>query len=222
VRTTAVIFDFDGVLVDSEPVWRNVLRAFAEEHGGVWQSSATRDMQGMSTREWGSYLVSTIGVRLSPDEAAARAIAEMRQAFAVHLPVIPGAVEAVHEVAARCPVAIASSSPAVLISMFLEMTGLPVPVVVSSEECVAGKPSPDVYLLAAARLEVAPAVCCAVEDSTNGLRAALAAGMTALAVPNPRYPPDPSVLADAVVLASISELPGAVARINASAARCDR
>ncbi|MEU7478537.1 HAD family phosphatase [Lentzea sp. NPDC042327] len=206
----AVIFDLDGVLIDSEQVWDEVRRAFAAAHGGTWTAEATRAMQGMSTPEWGAYLVS-LGVRLSADEASAGVIAEMEKAYAAHLPVIPGAVDAVRSVASRFPVAIASSAPAVLIRVFLDVTGLPVPVAVSSESCAAGKPSPDVYLLAASRLGVDPARCYAVEDSTNGLKAALAAGMTVLAVPNPHFPPAEDVLAQVTVLESISDLPDALA-----------
>ena len=207
----AVIFDLDGVLIDSEQVWDEVRQSFAAAHGGVWTATATRDMQGMSTPEWGAYLVSAVGVQLSPEEASAGVIAEMEKAYASHLPVIPGAVDAVRAVAARFPVAIASSAPAVLIKAFLDVTGLPVPVAVSSEECASGKPSPDVYLLAASRLGVAPASCYAVEDSTNGLRAALAAGMTVLAVPNPHFPPAADVLTQVRVLSSIADLPAALA-----------
>lgn len=207
----AVIFDLDGVLIDSEQVWDEVRQAFAAAHGGVWTPTATRDMQGMSTPEWGAYLVNSVGVSLTPEEASAGVIAEMEQAYAAHLPVIPGAVEAVRAVASRFPVAIASSAPAVLIKTFLDVTGLPVPVAVSSEECAAGKPAPDVYLLAASRLGVAPASCYAVEDSTNGLKAALAAGMTVLAVPNPHFPPAQEVLSKVAVLPAIAALPDALA-----------
>ncbi|MGW6930052.1 HAD family hydrolase [Lentzea sp. NPDC054927] len=206
----AVIFDLDGVLIDSEQVWDEVRQAFAASHGGVWTPTATRDMQGMSTPEWGAYLVDAVGVQLTPEEASGGVIAEMEKAYAAHLPLIPGAVETVRSVASRFPVAIASSAPAVLIKVFLDVTGLPVPVAVSSEECAAGKPSPDVYLLAASRLQVSPASCYAVEDSTNGLRAALAAGMTVLAVPNPHFPPAAEVLTKVTVLSSIADLPGAL------------
>ncbi len=205
-----MIFDLDGVLIDSEQVWDEVRQEFARTHGGTWTPEATRAMQGMSTPEWGSYLVSAVGVSLSPAEASAGVIAEMEKAYASHLPVIPGAVEAVRAVAERFPVAIASSAPAVLIKVFLDVTGLPVPVAVSSEECAAGKPSPDVYLLAASRLGVSASASYAVEDSTNGLKAALAAGMTVLAVPNPHFPPAPDVLDQVTVLSSIADLPGAL------------
>jgi HAD superfamily hydrolase (TIGR01509 family) len=210
-RVDAVIFDLDGVLIDSEQLWDEVRQEFAAAHGGVWLPEATRAMQGMSTPEWGAYLVEAIGVRLSPSEASAGVIAEMEKAYEAHLPVLPGAVDVVRAVAERYPVAIASSSPSVLIKAFLDVTGLPVPVAVSSESCAAGKPAPDVYLEAAARLGVAPASCYAVEDSTNGLKAALAAGMTVLAVPNPHFPPAADVLAQVRVLSSVTDLPDALA-----------
>ncbi|MFD5826831.1 HAD family hydrolase [Lentzea sp. NPDC060358] len=207
----AVIFDLDGVLIDSEQVWDEVRQSFARAHGGTWTDEATRAMQGMSTPEWARYLVDAVGVQLAPSEVSAGVVAEMEKAYAAHLPVIPGAVEAVRAVASRFAVAIASSAPAVLIKVFLEVTGLPVPVAVSSEECDAGKPSPDVYLLAASRLGVAPSSCYAVEDSTNGLKAAMAAGMTVLGVPNPHFPPAAEVLAQVRVLGSIGDLPDALA-----------
>jgi HAD superfamily hydrolase (TIGR01509 family) len=209
----AVVFDLDGVLVDSERMWDEVRQAFAAAHGGRWLPESTRAMQGMSTPEWSSYLVETVGVQLSPAEAAAGVIDEMTARYASGPPVIEGAVEAVQAVAARYPVAIASSSPPVLIKAFLSSTGLAplVPVALSSEEAGAGKPAPDVYLAAAAQLGFAPLACAAVEDSTNGLRAAIAAGMEVYAIPNPHFPPDPAVLAEVTVVGSIAELPRALA-----------
>lgn len=168
----------------------------------------------MSTPEWASYLVEAVGVRLGPDEVARGVVGEMARRYEAGPPVLPGAVEVVREVAARWPVAIASSSPPVLIRSFLQATGLAdvVPVALSSEEAGAGKPAPDVYLLAASKLGADPGRCAAVEDSTNGLRAALAAGMTVYAVPNPHFPPDPEVLARVTVLSALSELPGHIDR----------
>lgn len=212
VRVEAVVFDLDGVLVDSETVWDEVRRSFAARHGGTWLATSTRDMQGMSTPEWASYLVSDVGVRLSPDEVTRGVVAEMAARYEAGPPVLPGAVAVVREVAARYPVAIASSSPPVLIRSFLEATDLVdvVPVALSSEEAGAGKPAPDVYLLAASKLGANPTRCAAVEDSTNGLRSALAAGMTVYAVPNPHFPPDPKVLAEVTVLRTLSDLPSAL------------
>lgn len=209
----AVIFDLDGVLVDSEQIWDEVRRAVVAEQGGHWTDEATRAMQGMSTPEWARYLVEELGVALPTELVAETVIAEMVRRYAAGPPVLPGAEDTVRAVARRYPVAIASSSPPVLIDAFLaatELTGV-VATAVSSEQVCAGKPAPDVYLEAARRLGVPPESCAVVEDSTNGLRAAIAAGMTVFAVPNPHYPPDEEVLAKAaVVLGDIAELPSSL------------
>ncbi|MEV6827483.1 HAD family phosphatase [Amycolatopsis sp. NPDC051102] len=207
----AVIFDLDGVLVDSERIWDEVRRAVVAEHGGTWREEATRALQGMSTPEWARYLVEELGARLSPPEIATLVVKRMAARYAAEPPLIPGAVEVVRQVSARWPVAIASSSPVILIKGFLDVTGLPVGAAVSSEQVGAGKPAPDVYLRAAELLGVAPAECAAVEDTTNGLRSALAAGMAVYAVPNPHFPPDPEVLKQATaVVKKITDLPGAL------------
>ncbi|WP_329053608.1 HAD family phosphatase [Amycolatopsis sp. NBC_01488] len=207
----AVIFDLDGVLVDSERIWDEVRRAVVAEHGGTWREEATRAQQGMSTPEWARYLAEELGARLSPPEIATLVVKRMAARYAEEPPLIPGAVEVVRQVSARWPVAIASSSPVILIKGFLDVTGLPVGAAVSSEQVGAGKPAPDVYLRAAELLGVAPSDCAAVEDTTNGLRSALAAGMAVYAVPNPHFPPDPEVLKQATaVVEKITDLPGAL------------
>ena len=207
----AVIFDLDGVLVDSERIWDEVRRAVVAEHGGTWRPEATRAQQGMSTPEWARYLVEELGARLSPPEIATLVVKRMAARYAAEPPLIPGAVEVVRQVSARWPVAIASSSPVILIKGFLDVTGLPVGAAVSSEQVGAGKPAPDVYLRAAELLGVAPSDCAAVEDTTNGLRSALTAGMAVYAVPNPHFPPDEEVLKQATaVVEKITDLPGAL------------
>jgi HAD superfamily hydrolase (TIGR01509 family) len=207
----AVIFDLDGVLVDSERIWDEVRRAVVAEHGGTWRAEATRAQQGMSTPEWARYLVEELGARTTPAEIATLVVKRMAARYAEQPPLIPGAVEVVRQVSARWPVAIASSSPVILIKGFLDVTGLPVGAAVSSEQVGAGKPAPDVYLRAAELLGVAPSDCAAVEDTTNGLRSALAAKMAVYAVPNPHFPPDPEVLGQAAaVVGKITDLPGAL------------
>ncbi|HEV7981064.1 HAD family phosphatase [Amycolatopsis sp.] len=206
----AVVFDLDGVLVDSERMWDEVRQGIVAEHGGTWTAEATRAQQGMSTPEWARYLVEELGAKLTPERIAEVVISAMADRYAEGPPVITGAAETVRAVAERYPVAIASSSPPVLIKAFLEATELIglVRVALSSEQVAAGKPAPDVYLEAARQLGVEPTACAAVEDTTNGLRSALAAGMTVYAVPNPHFPPDPAVLAQAAkVLDDITDLP---------------
>ncbi|MEU3272247.1 HAD family phosphatase [Saccharomonospora sp. NPDC006951] len=213
----AVVFDLDGVLVDSEKLWDDVRRSVVAEHGGTWEEEATRALQGMSTPEWADYLVTRLGTKLSPEAVAETVVGRMADNYSGHPPLLPDAEETVRAVAEHHPVAIASSSPPVLINTFLEATNLSglVQVAVSSEQVRAGKPAPDVYLAAAARLGVAPENCAAIEDSTNGLRAALAAGMTVIGCPNPHFPPDPDVLGKAAaVIDGVGRLPSALAALG--------
>ncbi|AIG81144.1 HAD family hydrolase [Amycolatopsis japonica] len=206
----AVIFDLDGVLVDSEKMWDEVRRAVVHEFHGTWREESTRAMQGMSTPEWAAYLAHDLGVQLRPSDVAQLVIDRMARRYAEKPPIIPGAPGVVREVAKHWPVAIASSSPPLLIKAFLDITRLPVPTAVSSEQVGAGKPAPDVYLKAAELLGAEPKNCAAVEDTTNGLRAALAAGMAVYAVPNPHFPPDPAVLEQTTVVPVITDLPSAL------------
>ncbi len=193
----AIVFDLDGVLVDSEQVWDEVRRALVTDRGGRWTDEATRAMQGMSTPEWSAYLAGPLGARGTAEELAEAVIAAMADRYRAAVPLLPGAVAAVTALAGRWPLGVASSSPPALIAAVLAAAGVAdrFRAVVSSEEVPRGKPAPDVYLAAADRLGADPARCVAIEDSANGLRAAAAAGMTVVAVPNPHFPPPPDALA---------------------------
>ncbi len=199
----AVIFDLDGVLIDSEPVWERARRDFVREHGGRYSERATREIMGMSAPEWAHYLRVELGVRSSEEAINDGIVALVAAAYRAALPLFPGAVAAVRRMSAAYPLAIASSSNRSLIDLVLELAGLTdlFAATVSSEEAGRGKPAPDVYLRAAHGLGVDPHRCGAVEDSTNGLRAAKAAGCFTVAIPNRAYPPSPEALAlaDAVV-----------------------
>lgn len=190
------MFDLDGVLVDSEPVWEEVRRAFVADHGGTWQPDTQSRLMGMSTAEWASYL-HELGVRMEPDDIARGVVAEMADRYRDGVPLMPGAVEAVHRLSGDLPLGLASSSPRRLIDVVLDAAELKecFAATVSTEEVPRGKPAPDGYLEAARRMEVDPHGCVAVEDSSNGLRSAYAAGMRVIAVPHPRYPPAPDALA---------------------------
>jgi len=193
----AVVFDLDGVIVDSEQVWDEVRERYTRESGGTYIDSATRDMMGMSAPEWSRYMSQTLGVPGTPEEIDAAVVERMLERYGEAPPLIEGAVDAVRTIAARWPVAIASSSNPELIEVVLRVSDLEdvVRVAVSSQEVARGKPAPDVYLEAASRLGVDPHSCIAVEDSHNGIRAAHAAGMKVVAVPNPHFPPDDDALA---------------------------
>jgi HAD superfamily hydrolase (TIGR01509 family) len=205
----AVVFDLDGVLIDSEPVWERVRKEVVAELGGHWMPDTQRRLMGMSTREWARYLTEELGVRGSPDEVASIVIDRVIDTYRRHLPLLPGAVEAVRRTAARFPLGVASSSPPQIIASVLGQAGLTgaFRATASSDEVAHGKPAPDVYLLAAERLGVDPAASIAIEDSSNGIRSAAAAGFTVVAVPRPQYPPEPDALSKAaLVLASLEEL----------------
>jgi HAD superfamily hydrolase (TIGR01509 family) len=205
----AVVFDVDGVLIDSEPVWERVRRGFTAGHGGHWPDDAQDRMMGMSTAEWSAYMSADFGLPLSPRQVAEQVIAAMAAEYQAHLPLLPGAVDAVRGLSPHYRLAVASSAPKSLIEAVLDASGLrpAFAAAVSSEEVPRGKPAPDVYLEAAARLGVSAASCAAVEDSSNGLRSAAAAGMAVIAVPRPEYPPAADALKPArVVLDSLTEL----------------
>jgi HAD superfamily hydrolase (TIGR01509 family) len=205
----AVVFDLDGVLVDSEGLWDEVRRGLAADAGVPWTAEATRAMQGMSTAEWSAYLTSTVGVPGQADEVAAAVIDRMAERYRDHLPLLPGATDVVRRLGARWPLGLASSSPRRLIDAVLEAAGLTrwFRVSVSTEEVEAGKPSPVVYREVVRRLGVPAAGAVAIEDSSNGLRSAAGAGLRVIAVPNPAFPPaDDALGLAAAVVGSLDEI----------------
>jgi HAD superfamily hydrolase (TIGR01509 family) len=214
----AVVFDCDGVLIDSEPVWEEVRREFVATHGGRWLPDAQDKLMGMSTAEWSRYLAHDLGVGLSPEDVAAAVIDAMATRYAEHLPLMPGAVDAVRGMARRWPLGLASSAPQSLIEVVLDASGMrpSFRVAMSSEQVARGKPAPDIYLAVTSRLGVPAGGCAAIEDSSNGLRSAAAAGMTVIAVPHPKYPPAADALSSArLVLSGLNELtPDAVAALD--------
>lgn len=197
----AVIFDLDGVLLDSEQLWTESKREVTEATGGRWREDAAVAMMGMSSPEWTAYMRDALAVPLDAEALDRAVVARMAARYRAHLPLLPGAVPAVRALGQRWPLGLASSSNREIIDLFLDRAGLAgaFAVTVASEEVSRGKPAPDVYLEAARRLHVDPAGCVAVEDSGNGMRAAHAAGMAIVAVPNQHYRPD----ADALALAAV-------------------
>jgi HAD superfamily hydrolase (TIGR01509 family) len=205
----AVVFDLDGVLVDSEEIWDRAREQLAKERGGRWHDGAQRDMMGMSSKEWSRYMHDVIGLEEPPEEINREVVRRLTELYGEHLPVIAGAKEAVERLAARWPLGLASSSNRELIDLVLELLGVRAlfRATVSSEEVARGKPAPDVYLEAARRLGVEPTRTAAIEDSHNGMLAAKAAGMRVIAIPNSHFPPGQDALGAAdVVLASPAEL----------------
>jgi HAD superfamily hydrolase (TIGR01509 family) len=211
----AVVFDLDGVILDSEELWDEVREGLARERGGRWSEQAQADMMGMSSTEWSRYLHEVVGLPEPPEQINREVVRRMLARYAEHLPLIDGAADAVKRLAAHWPLGIASSSNRELIDRVLEVSDLApyFKATISSEEVERGKPAPEVYLEAARRLGVEPARSVAIEDSASGIRSAHAAGTHVVAIPNRAFPPPADVLALAsVVLESIEELDSEVVR----------
>lgn len=213
----AVIFDLDGVIIDTEMVWEEVRRGYVDEFGREFLPDSQDRMMGMSTGEWSAHLADEVGIPRTAKEVAADVLGRMAGRYKKALPLIPGSVETVRALGDRYRLALASSSARILIDQVLETAGLTgaFELTLSTEEVPRGKPAPDVYLTAVAKLGLTPEVCAAVEDSSNGLRSAAAAGLTVIAVPHGVYPPADDALAGArLVVSSVTEItPEAIAAL---------
>jgi HAD superfamily hydrolase (TIGR01509 family) len=205
----AVIFDMDGVLVDTEGDWDGARRQVARACGGRWHPEATTDMMGMSAPEWSRYMHDELGVEADAEEINRRVVAQMLERVSSGPPLLPGAIAAVQGLADRWPLGVASSANRPVIEAILEASDLAryFAATVSSEEVPRGKPAPDVYVAAARALDVDPRAAVAIEDSANGIRSAAGAGMLVVALPNAHFPPDAEALSEAhFVIGSLDEL----------------
>ncbi len=192
----AVIFDMDGLLVDSEVVWNRARLAMAAEAGKEWTLEDHKAVMGVSTQRWVDYMIQRMELTLSPQEVEASMIARMADMYHAGIPYFPGAVEAVHLAAGHFPTALASGSHRALIDIVTADAAMrgQFRVILSADEIGTSKPAPDVYLVAAERLGVRPESCVCLEDSANGILAGVRAGMKVIAVPDPRWPPPPDKL----------------------------
>jgi HAD superfamily hydrolase (TIGR01509 family) len=200
-RIAAVIFDLDGVLLESEPLWAVTRREVADALGGRWRPQAEAAMKGMNTAEWSAYMQRHLAISRSSEEIVDAVLGRMRERYRKDLPVIEGAHAAIERLGGRWQLALASSSNRALIDLVLDLTGWSsrFAVTVSSEEVARGKPAPDVYLEAARRLETHAASCAAIEDSASGIRSAAAAGMRVVALLTATVLASPAQLAAEVV-----------------------
>jgi HAD superfamily hydrolase (TIGR01509 family) len=205
----AIVFDLDGLLVDSEPVWDQARRSMADEVGKAWTREDHHAVMGVSTREWADYMIARLGLELTPEEVEDEVVGRMVAMYRKGIPYLPGAVAAVDLAAEHYPTALASGSHPTLIEVVTTDPSLrgKFRVIVPADEVGAGKPAPDVYLATAERMGVRPEACICVEDSGNGILAGVRAGMKVIAVPDSRFPPRPESLAQAdLVLGSLTEL----------------
>lgn len=206
----SVVFDMDGVIVDSESVWTAVRKEIVNDWGGSWPPEADTAMMGMNPLAWSTYMKERLGLSgFSPTQIRSEVVHRLSRQYQLNLPLIPGAVGAVQLLAQRYELGLASSSDLVIIEAVLGAAGIRdlFSIYVSSEEVAHGKPSPDVYLEACRRLSVAPSDCVAIEDSGSGICAASSAGLAVVAIPHRDYLPKAEVLSLAgVVLDSIERL----------------
>ena len=204
----AVIFDMDGLLIDSEPVWDRARAGMAARLGQSWGKRDHQAVMGVSTREWADYMRDKWNLEMSREEVIAEIVERMREFYRERIPFRRNAVGAVELAAKHYRAALASGSEASLIDLVTtspELDGK-LEVILSADKVERGKPSPDVYLETARLLDVVPENCVCLEDSQNGILAGLSAGMKVIAVPDPDFPVDEAVLARAdVVLSSLDE-----------------
>ncbi|MBC7724864.1 MAG: HAD family phosphatase [Burkholderiaceae bacterium] len=219
---SGVVFDLDGVIIESEHLWEESWRAFCVGHGRGWAHADTLAVQGMSAPEWSAFVARHVG---EPDTAAQ--VTDFCVGYLIDRiragdgRMIEGARDLLEGVAARVPVALATSAPRRAIDAVLEHHSLAslFTATVSSEEVARGKPSPDVYLEAISRLGVDPLHGLGIEDSSNGIRSAHAAGLLVVAIPNPTYPPHPdaAALADHIAVDHVDALQFILAQLDAAA-----
>ena len=205
----AVIFDMDGLLIDSEPVWDSVRRAMAEDAGMEWTADDHQVVMGASTQEWADHMVRRLELSMSREEVIAAVIDRMAAAYSAGIPWLPGALNAINLAASRYRTALASGSHPALINVVTSDAAVAgrFEAIVAADDVGVGKPEPDVYLVTAERLGIPPAECVCLEDSGNGIIAGVRAGMKVIAVPDPRFPPAREKVAQAdLVLSSLVEL----------------
>jgi len=192
----SVIFDLDGTLVETEQVWRDVRRQFVETHGGRWHDGAQSTMIGMRTAEWAQYIHDDLGVALPTDEIA-KLVVDGVVAALRNVPVLPGAEAALARASQGHRLGLATSAARPVAETVLETCDWNrfFDVVVSADDVARGKPAPDVYLRALQLMNADAARTFAVEDSTNGIRSAHAAGLRTIAIPNHEFPPSADALA---------------------------
>ena len=201
---TAIIFDLDGLLVDSEPVWFRVISEICQRYGLVWTHADQLKQMGVGTATWAEYIAQKLQGRMSRDEAMNEVLSRMASYYQTgEVRIMPGAREALEHCAENYKIGLASGSPKLLINAALSGADWRrfFSEVVSSDEVDRSKPAPDVYWEAMKRMGVAATETVVVEDSGGGILAGKAAGATVVAIPNPQMMPAPEALrqADAVI-----------------------
>jgi HAD superfamily hydrolase (TIGR01509 family) len=209
----AVVFDLDGIILDSEQTWNEARTQLARQYGRTWTHRDQVDMMGSSPRTWPAQMAQKLSLPLAPEDIRQSVVGTLLESYKRSLPIVPRAPEVARALATNWPLGLASSSDRAVIDYVLELADLSnlFTVTVSSEEVDNGKPSPDIYLETCRRMGVDPKNCVAIEDSWSGLVSAASAGLAVIAIPNKTYQPSREFvqLAD-VTLQDISDLTPAI------------
>ncbi len=213
----AVVFDMDGLLVDSEPVWFEARHELLQRHGKIWTEADQKRQMGVSTSTWVSYVTDRLEGAMRPDEVLNSIVGILAASYRRgHVPLLPGATEALTYCAGRYRIGLASGSPRLLIEAALTGAGWHryFEETVSSDECAHGKPAPDVYLEVMRRMGLNAETTAVVEDSPAGILAGKAANMRVIAVPRGYTSPDDPTIGQADArLESLYQLPETLARM---------
>ena|SRR5437588_2307184 len=213
-----IIFDLDGLLVDSEVYWERARRIFCAGQGCDWRDEDELAAKGKNSREWAALIEERCTNAPPPDAIIDGVTRAIETLYRERLPLLPGGIDAVEVLHARYPVGLASSSPPQLIRYVLNEAGILeyFSAIVSSDDVGRGKPDPTVFLETGRRLGVSPSEIVVLEDSSSGIQAAKAAGMHVIAVPNAAFPPTRDALRQAdTVLDSLTELsPALIGRLS--------
>lgn len=198
----SIVFDMDGVIVDSEPLWVRARKDLVREANGRWIPEAETAMMGISSDRWSAYMRDQLALDMSAERIREEVIRRMIDLYRESVPLIPGAREAIETISERWRVGVASGSDRVLLDTVLTNSGLGshFAATVSAEDVAEGKPSPLIYQEACRRLGAGPSACVAIEDSGSGIASALAAGMKVIAVPRPGFEPGAEILNRATVV----------------------
>lgn len=185
----AVIFDMDGLMVNSEDLWEETERLYFDRKGHVYSSELDRLLMGRKKEESAAVIKEQLGLEDSIEAIISERYDILRKLCHERLELMPGLLALLESLAKRqAPLALASSSPMDQIHFVLNRfdLGRYFSVVVSGDMVSRGKPAPDIYFMAAEQLAKEPIACLALEDTVNGVRAAKAAGMICIAIPDRR------------------------------------
>lgn len=215
----AVIFDLDGLLVDSEPVWFKVRTEMFGRYGMTWTHDDQKALMGRNTQSWIDYVHDKLGGKLSKREVETQTVEAMAGSYRKHeVRIMPGAEIALEQSSKQFIVGLASGSPYVLIEAALKANGWAkyFSRILSSDDVPQGKPSPDVYVEIMKRMGVQPYESVVVEDSGSGILAGKAAGALVIAIPNERLMPAKEALDSAnIVIRSLEAFSEAIGKLRA-------